>query len=207
MGALQETSVAGVSPGILFVRRPRVDEVGGMVLAGQAAPLSYTEVGASVAGAPPGYDFDAESVVVGRGATAWEAAKTAIRRWAPFDLPWISLHRTDAPIAVGQVVAFSSWQLGVWAVNVCRIVEVVDDDDGVVARFGFAYGTLRDHVVRGEERFVVSWDRRTDDVRFEIRKFSSLQHPLVRLLGPLARRVQRRFTVEALGAVARAVRS
>jgi uncharacterized protein (UPF0548 family) len=171
---------------------------------GAGAPLSYPLVGATAGALPAGWDHDDAERVVGRGAADWDRVRAAIRAWAPFALSWVRLHRPDAPLAVGEVVAFSSWQLGLWTLNVCRIVAVVDED-GPVARFGFAYGTVAGHVVAGEERFLATWRRDTDEVTFGIRKFSQPNHPLVRLAGPLARQLQRRFTTEAIDAVARAV--
>jgi phosphatidylserine/phosphatidylglycerophosphate/cardiolipin synthase-like enzyme len=51
-------------------------------------------------------------------------------------------------------------------VNLCRVVYVIDEPDGPIARFGFAYGTLPGHAVAGEELFLATWDRATDEVRF-----------------------------------------
>ena len=77
--------------------------------------------------------------------------------------------------------------------------------DACAERFGFAYGTVGNHVVKGEERFVV--DRAGDgSVRFSIAKFSRPAHPLVRLAGPVSRRLQRRFSVDALARMTRAAR-
>ena len=41
--------------------------------------------------------------------------------------------------------------LGLWWLNACRIVCVIDEDRPVTG-FGFAYGTLPDHAESGEER-------------------------------------------------------
>jgi uncharacterized protein (UPF0548 family) len=122
-----------------------------------------------------------------------------------FQLPWVRLRMPDGPPEPGRIVAFASRQWGVWAVNVCRVVYVVDDDDGTVARYGFGYGTVRPHAVAGEERFIVTWDRRSDEVSFGIWKFSRPAHLLVRWAGPLGRMVQRRFDRHALRAMRQAV--
>ena len=52
--------------------------------------------------------------------------------------------------------------LGLWWLNACRIVYVVDEA-GPVTKFGFAYGTLPGHAGTGEERFLVEWDRASDE--------------------------------------------
>jgi hypothetical protein len=61
----------------------------------------------------------------------------------------------DTPILAGQAVAVVACLFGLWWLNACRIVYVVDEQ-GPVQRFGFAYGTLPDHAESGEERFTVS---------------------------------------------------
>jgi len=46
-------------------------------------------------------------------------------------------------------VAILARSIGLWWLNACRIVYVVDKVD----KFGFAYGTLPDHAGSGEERW------------------------------------------------------
>ena len=120
-----------------------------------------------------------------------------------FDLGWVFMPPQPPP-SVGLTVGFASTQFGVWTINTCRVVYVVDED-GPIARAGFAYGTLAPHAVAGEERFVAEWDRSTDVVRFGISKFSRPAGPIVALAGPFATSVQRRFTADALARIQRAV--
>jgi uncharacterized protein (UPF0548 family) len=103
------------------------------------------------------------------------------------------------------VVAFSSRQAGLWALNLCRIVDVSDVSAERESRFAFAYGTLAGHVVAGEERFELVWDHASDEVSFEIRKFSRLQHWVVRLCAPIARYMQARFSQLAIANLQRMV--
>lgn len=44
--------------------------------------------------------------------------------------------------------------------------------DGTKKKFGFAYGTLPIHVERGEERFLIEWNLKTNEVFYEILSFS-----------------------------------
>lgn len=168
--------------------------------AGSHAPLSYEDVGATRGELPEDWETDAGSVVLGHGRTVFDRGALAVREWRMFDLPWIRMPRRKVPV-VGDTVAFASRQLGGWAIHSCRVVYLLDESTGPVWRSGFAYGTLATHAVTGEEQFLVTWDRDSDEVRFGIRKFSRLQHPLVRLFGPIARALQRRFTREALAAL------
>jgi uncharacterized protein (UPF0548 family) len=191
-----------LSDAYFHLRRP-VAAIGPAV-SGQ--PWSYADVGATATAPPAGWAVDEEQAVIGSGAATFHRAKEAIRGWRMFDLPWLHLLSRPEP-APGVEVAFASWQLGVWALNQCRIVYLIDEDTPEAARFGFAYGTLAAHAVAGEERFLATWDKRTDVVRFGIYKFSRLRHPLVRLVAPIARHLQRRFTTEAIAALAAAVRA
>jgi uncharacterized protein (UPF0548 family) len=95
--------------------------------------------------------------------------------------------------------------LGVWQLNACRIVYTIDEQTANVARFGYAYGTLPGHVERGEEQFLLEWDRREDMVSYSILAFSRPRHVLAKLGYPLMRRLQRRFARESTAAMKRAV--
>jgi uncharacterized protein (UPF0548 family) len=103
------------------------------------------------------------------------------------------------------VVAVSARVSGLWWLNVCRIVYLVDEEDGAVTRFGFAYGTLPRHVESGEERFLLEWHRVDDSVWFDILAFSRPRHLLARLSYPWVRRLQKRFGRESAMAMAKAV--
>ena len=94
---------------------------------------------------------------------------------------------------------------GLWTVNVCRVVYVFEESS-VVEKFGFAYGTLPRHVECGEERFTVEWHRDDDSVWYDILAFSKPGHILTRLGYPLARRLQKRFAVDSMQAMQRAVK-
>jgi uncharacterized protein (UPF0548 family) len=169
-------------------------------------PLSYEDVGATRWTMPEGWPTEDASILLGKGLDVFERGAVAVREWRMFDLSWIRMPRRKIPVE-GDTVAFASRQLGGWTINSCRVVYVLDERTGPAWRSGFAYGTLAVHAVAGEEQFLVTWDRDTDEVRFGIRKFSRLLHPLVRLAGPVARSLQRRFTRDALAAVLDAVRA
>jgi len=88
--------------------------------------------------------------------------------------------------------------------NASRIVYTIDGGDDV-RRFGFAYGTLADHVESGEERFSVEWRRQDGSVWYDLLAFSRPRHPLAKLGTPVGRALQRRFARDSLQAMARAV--
>jgi uncharacterized protein (UPF0548 family) len=93
---------------------------------------------------------------------------------------------------------------GLWWLNACRIVYLVDEP-GPVQRYGFAYGTLPEHAESGEERFTVEWHEQDDAVWYDILAFSRPQQLLARLGYPLTRRLQKRFARDSATAMQRAV--
>jgi uncharacterized protein (UPF0548 family) len=91
-----------------------------------------------------------------------------------------------------------------WWLNASRIVYVIDEG-GPLTRFGFAYGTLPEHAESGEERFLIEWERDSDEVWYSILAFSRPRHWLALAGYPLVRRLQRRFGRESAAAMVRAV--
>jgi uncharacterized protein (UPF0548 family) len=82
----------------------------------------------------------------------------------------------------------------------------VVNEDGPIARYGFAYGTLAEHAERGEERFTVEWNRSEDQARYAILAFSRPNKTLAKLGYPLSRILQRRFGEGSKVAMLQAVR-
>ncbi len=202
----EATGLVHRPPFIFRARSPAHDDVAAVVEALRGAPYSYAEVGGTQGALPAGWHHDELSGVVGRGDDDAHRVEAALRAWAMFDLSWVHPHRTDVPQVEGQMMAFTAFTLGVWTINVCRVVYRVEEDDGWIRRVGFAYGTLPGHVLCGEEQFVVTHDRSTGEVSFSVRKFSRPNHPLIRLGGPVVRRVQRRFSADAIARLAVAAR-
>ena len=92
---------------------------------------------------------------------------------------------------------------GLWSLDACRIVYVIEEKEASLPRrYGFAFGTLPDHVERGEERFSVEWHRAEESVSYEVFAFARPAHPLVNLCPPFVRMIQRRFAAASLRAVA-----
>lgn len=124
-----------------------------------------------------------------------------------FRLGWLELHPPGQPITPRATVAvvvnhFAFWSF--WSLNACRIVYLIDQDNGT-RRFGFAYGTLAEHAERGEERFTIEWEHKDDSVWYDILAFSRPRHTLARIGYPLARALQKRFARDSQRAMIRAV--
>ena len=189
---------------MLFLRRPTAEAIRAFLASQARLDLTYSAVGATATTPPAGYVVDHTRIKLGAGEKVFAAAKAALERWQQFRLGWLEASPEDTPIKEGQVVAILARSIGLWWLNACRIVAVVDED-GPVKRFGFAYGTLPDHAGSGEERFLVEWDREDDSVWYDILAFSRPRHFLARLGYPWVRRVQKRFGRESAAAMRRAV--
>jgi uncharacterized protein (UPF0548 family) len=174
-----------------FLKEPTNHQVSQFIASQAEQPFSYPEVGATQRTLPAGYAIDRNRVQLGRGSETFEAAAAAVRRWQQFELGWVKIVPDTTPIEVGRVVAIKARTFGFWTLSACRIVYVIGDESPE-RRIGFAYGTLTDHVERGEERFLIEW-LEDDSVWYEILAFSRPQHALVRLAAPMARQLQKRF--------------
>ncbi len=150
---------------------------------------------------PDGFTVDSNRVCLGRGIDAFRAGARALARWEMFQLGWVQLCADGAPPTPGTNVAVIVRLWGVWWLNACRVVYVVDEP----ARFALAYGTIEDHAESGEECFSVEWKAADDSVWSEIVAFSRPRHPLARIAPPFARALQRRFARHSLRAMRRAV--
>jgi uncharacterized protein (UPF0548 family) len=169
-------------------------------LASQPDGFSYADIGATNAIVPRGYTIDRNRVQLGSGGDAFRQAVSAVRNWQMFNLGWVELHPSQAPIAIGSTVAVLVTHFGFWSLNFARVVYVLDDE----RRFGFAYGTLKEHAERGEERFSVEWNE-DDSVYYDILAFSRPALWQAKVAGPLARLLQKRFARDSMTAMKRAV--
>jgi uncharacterized protein (UPF0548 family) len=120
-----------------------------------------------------------------------------------FEMPWVELCWPDTPIQAGANDAVLVTHFGTWLLNAARIVYVIEEH-GTRERFGFAYGTLKEHAERGEERFSVELHADDGSVWYDLYAFSR-PNLLARLGYPLARSLQKRFARESKSAMQKAV--
>jgi uncharacterized protein (UPF0548 family) len=191
---------------MLSLRRPSAESTRRFLTAQAKLDFSYSSVGATANQLPDGFVVDRTRIKLGEGEPVFQAAKAALQRWRQLDLGWLKVGSPETPIRTGEVVAIVARVFGLWWVNACKIVYVVDES-GPICRFGLAYGTLPDHAERGEERFLIEWNRAGNSVWYDILAFSRPHHFLIRLGYPIARRTQKRFGRESAAAMLKAVRS
>lgn len=185
------------------LRAPSVDEVEQFISQQQYSAFSYPDVGASANELPAGYNVDSNRILLGSGEVTWRRAVEAVRGWQIFNMPWVRLYWPSSPIQVGMDVAILIRHFGFFSLNASRIIYIINEE-GRIARYGFAYGTLAEHAESGEERFTVEWNRSDDQVWYAILAFSRPKKTLARLGYPLARRLQKRFGEDSKAAMRKA---
>ena len=157
---------------------------------------TYPSVGATRnEEAPPGFVVDHTRIQIGSGQATFEAAKRALSEWQHYRFNWVELHRPDAHPESDQTVGILARALGLWVLNACRIVYVLEEEKPR-RRFAFAYGTLPEHAESGEERFQVEW-KVDDSVWYDIFAFSRPHQVFSRLVNPYVRYKQKQFARES----------
>lgn len=152
---------------------------------------------------PSGFLVDHNRIHLGTGQATFDAARRALCGWQHYCFDWIELHRPDVDPEPDQTVGVLARALGLWVLNACRVVYVVEEEEPV-RRFAFAYGTLPEHAESGEERFQVEL-LEDDSVWYDILAFSRPNQLLARLAYPYVRRKQKQFARESMLAMKTAV--
>ena len=184
-------------------RKPSETTVQQFISSQHNLPFTYREVGATRnETAPAGYTVDHNRIKLGDGEDIYLRAVSALRNWKQFDLGWVTIVPPQTPVEVGRIVAVQAQTFRFWTLSAARIVYVLEELTPL-RRFGFAYGTLPDHVECGEERFTVE-HRDDNSVWYDIYAFSHPQHPLVRLASSVARKLQHRFVRDSLAVMSQA---
>ncbi len=198
----------GKSARLIRLRRPSENEITAC-LASSDLPFSYSEVGATkgLGGSRPerlsSYDVDRHSFAMGTGRELFERARESLLRWRHLEIPWLEFYGGSAPAQTGQVVATLISVAGLWFLNPCRVV-YTHVSRGEADCAAFAYGTLHGHAECGEERFEVSFNASTGEVKYQIVAFSRPAILLSKLGYPVARRLQRRFADASAKSLSRA---
>jgi uncharacterized protein (UPF0548 family) len=183
---------------MFLIRKPTAHILADIRDSNRDMPLSYNEVGGSRGKPPSGYVVDRNRVRLGSGRATFERARQALKSWRMLQLGWVEPCWPDARLREGELVGTLARACGLWVVNVCRIVYVKETASEVGDEFSFAYGTLKGHVERGEERFRVEWQHADDSVWYEIVAFSKPGIWLSKVGYPYVRYQQRRFARNSL---------
>ena len=185
-------------------KKPNNERIGEFIESQSRLDFTYPSVGATRTGDPPsGFLVDHNRVHLGTGQASFYAARQALCGWQHYRFDWIELHRPDVDPEPDQTVGVLARALGLWVLNACRIVYVVEEEEPI-RRFAFAYGTLPEHAESGEERFQVEW-LEDDSVWYDILAFSRPNQLFSRLAYPYVRGKQKQFASESMLAMQAAI--
>ena len=147
--------------------RPTDAQLRDLLALSRGLPMSYTDVGATSGAAarrlrprpPPG--------PARRGAAGLRPGVPGVPR-LDYVRPWLDRGlAAERPDRGRGGRGRRGAGFAVWAAFTCRVIRV-GEDRGPVESLGFTYGTLPGHLLAGEERFEVGWDRRDGSVWFDI---------------------------------------
>ena len=189
---------------MILLRRPEPETVSTFMKAQAGRDFTYSAVGAtaSMKQPPAGFVMDHTRIQIGQGQEVFERAKSALNTWEQFRLGWVEARSETEAIQPGNHVAVLAHQFGLWWLNACRIIYVIDEKETIV-KYGYAYGTLPDHPAVGEERFLVEWNPADGTVWYDILAFSR-PRGVMKLGYRWMREIQKRFGRESAAAMVRA---
>ncbi|MBF0193067.1 MAG: DUF1990 domain-containing protein [Magnetococcales bacterium] len=182
--------------------KPSAHKISSFIKSQINKPFTYDEVGISRDGPLQAnhplskhYKLINRQFNIGEGEKSFELAKKAFIKWGMFDLEWVNV-KSSTPMIENSLVGIVSHVMGVWSVNVCKIIYLVDED-GPIVRFGMGYGTLPGHAICGEERLSVAFCRETGSVSFEIFSFSTESQLIAKISSFHLRNLQDRFAKDS----------
>ena len=188
---------------MLLFHKPEPDTLQRFLDRQAKLPVTYQGVGATRSQPPDGYVVDRTRASLGSGEQVFAFAQTALENWQQFQLGWLSAWPSTTLIRQGEVIAVVARSIGVWWLNACQIVYVIDEQSRR-KRFGFAYGTLPDHAGSGEERVLIEMDD-NETVWYDVLAFSRPQGALMRLGYPYMRHLQKSFGKQSVAAMQKSV--
>lgn len=170
-----------------------------------------------------GFTINHARVKLGSGAHAFARGKDKLQNWRHLQLGWASVDPTT-PIKVGGKFGIVVHEMVAWLVNPLRIAYVSDEQE-VTSKslsanqavdmpslkstsskvYSFGGGTLQGHLLAGEERFSIEWDKEDDSVWYEILSFSKPAHFLTVAGFPVLRFQQKLFAKHSTDAMIREV--
>lgn len=189
------STLRGVVTVFLF-RPPHSEFVQEVIDRQRETEFTYDGIGQTIdSRCPPKFSENQFSAIIGNGAESFARARRTLCDYRMLQLGWIHTVGRSEPVAEGAIVCTLARQFPIYSLNVARIVYV---DDGTTNRFGFAYGTLAEYPLVGEERFSVTLNENSGDVVYTIFSFSRPKSLLLWPGLPLIRKAQRKFCRDSI---------
>lgn len=206
---------------MICLRKPSPEQLGRYLARQADSPLGYAPAGLTRRGGggpiarqdlPPGYATHHQSESLGAGEAAYEAARAGLLRWAQMPPTMLEVFPVAGSAKPGAAIALVIRSLGLWWVNSARVLFVEETEGAAIAGgeqdgervFALTYGTLPDHLERGEERFAI---RQAADgtVWYDLTVVWRGNKLLARLAPWMVRREQARFRRLSVKALREAV--
>jgi len=188
-----------------LIKKPDDQRIKEFIEAQSRLEFTYPMIGATRKEQhPSGYILDHNRIQLGHGTALFIRAKQALSEWRHFQFDWIELHQFNETPEPDQTVGVLAHALGLWVLNACRVVYVLEESEPV-QRFAFAYGTLPEHAESGEERFQVEWHAEDDSVWYDIFAYSRPNQLLSKISYPYVRRKQKQFAQDSMQAMKKIV--
>ncbi|XP_068646434.1 UPF0548 protein At2g17695 [Aristolochia californica] len=127
-----------------------------------------------------GFFLNHSRVLLGSGEPTFEKAKVALRRWRHFNLNWAFVD-SKTPIETGTKFCVCLKEILPWVALPLQVAYIDENSssrgggNNLKGSFSFGSGTLRGHLLAGEERFSIEWDE-NNQVWYEILSFSKPAH-------------------------------
>lgn len=188
---------------MIHLKLPSSDTIAQFLARQRGETFTYAQQGSTATDPPEGFKVDRTRAKIGRGMEAFQAAKHALENWQQFNLGWVVAQPDSTPIEPGNSVCVIGYAAGMYWMNACRIIYVVEETTPN-PRFGFAYGTLPAHMEAGEERFLVEMDE-AGNVWYEILAFSRPKRLITWITYFYMRSLQKRFHRESAARMKAAV--
>ncbi|CAI9110389.1 OLC1v1010400C2 [Oldenlandia corymbosa var. corymbosa] len=148
-----------------------------------------------------GFSVNHARTLVGSGLDTFEKGKNALQNWRHFGLDWAFVD-SKTPVKMGTKFCVCVKEFLPWVMMPLQVVYVADKRGakGAVASFSFGSGTLKGHLLAGEERFSISMDE-NKQVWYEIVSFSKPDHFLSVIGYPYVFLSQKLFAYQSTEAV------
>lgn len=144
-----------------------------------------------------GFLVNHERVLVGSGLDTFERGKSALKNWRHFGLKWAFVD-PNSPIHVGAKFCVCYKAIVPWILMPLEVIYVDDSRNpkNAMASFSFGSGTLKGHLLGGEERFSITMDEK-NQVWYEVLSFSKPASILSLIGYPYVLLMQKRFAHES----------
>ncbi|CAM6087208.1 unnamed protein product [Calypogeia fissa] len=171
-----------------------------------------------------GFSINHSRVRLGSGLNTFSKAKDKLQNWRHLQLGSVFVD-PSTPIKVGGKFGIHVHELVAWLINPLQILYITDTlKDGQLkispkqrgdsnlpekksgcSAFAFGGGTLRGHLLAGEERFAVEWNKEDDTVWYDIYSFSKPAHFLSIVGFPVVKFQQQQFAKHSSEAMVKEV--